>query len=72
MTRRRQHRPRCGDLNTARQLGAVFGVAVAVAVFAAGGFGAAVLVAAAVSGVATALAALTRVDVAPAAVSQPA
>ena len=59
-------------LNTARQLGAVFGVAVAVAVFAAGGFGAAVLVAAAVSGVATALAALTRVDVAPAAVSQPA
>jgi EmrB/QacA subfamily drug resistance transporter len=59
-------------LNTARQIGGVFGVAVAVAVFAAGGFGAAVLVAAAVSGVATALAALTRVDVAPAAVSQPA
>ncbi len=59
-------------LNTARQLGAVFGVAVAVAVFAAGGFAAAVLVAAAVSGAATALAALSRVAVAPAAVSQPA
>jgi EmrB/QacA subfamily drug resistance transporter len=59
-------------LNTSRQLGAVFGVAVAVAVFAAGGFGAAVLIAAAMSAAATALAALTRVDVAPAAVSQPA
>jgi EmrB/QacA subfamily drug resistance transporter len=47
-------------LNTARQLGAVFGVAVAVAVLAAGGFAAAVLVAAAVSAAATALAALTR------------
>ena len=57
-------------LSTARQLGAVFGVAVAVAVYAAGGFGAAVLVAAAVSALATALAALTRVEVAPAAVSQ--
>src|SRR3954469_23864394 len=59
-------------LNTARQLGAVFGGAVAVAVLAARGFGAAVLVAGAVSGVATLLAALTRVEVAPAAVSQPA
>jgi MFS family permease len=59
-------------LNTARQLGAVFGVAVAVAVLAADGFAAAVLVAAAVSAAATVLAALTRVDVEPAAVSQPA
>jgi EmrB/QacA subfamily drug resistance transporter len=57
-------------LNTARQLGAVFGVAVAVTVLAADGFAAAVLVAAIVSAVATVLAALTRVEVAPAAVSQ--
>ncbi len=59
-------------LNTSRQLGAVFGVAVAVAVFGAGGYGAAVLVAGVVATAATAIAALTRVDVAPAAVSQPA
>jgi EmrB/QacA subfamily drug resistance transporter len=59
-------------LSTGRQLGAVFGVAVAVAVLGAGGYGAAVLVAGAVSAVATALAALSRVDLVPAAVSQPA
>jgi EmrB/QacA subfamily drug resistance transporter len=59
-------------LNTSRQLGAVFGVAVAVAVFGAGGYSAAVLVAGAAAAAATAVAALTRVDVAPAALSQPA
>jgi predicted MFS family arabinose efflux permease len=46
-------------LNTSRQLGAVFGVAVAVAVFGAGGFGAAVLVAGVVAAAATAVVALT-------------
>ena len=61
-------------LSTARQLGAVFGVAVAVAVLDAAGFHAAVLAAGTVAVAGTAIAALTRggVELVPAAVSQPA
>jgi len=51
-------------LNTSRQLGAVFGVAVAVAVFGAGGYGAAVLVAGVVATAGTAIAAVIRGELA--------
>jgi EmrB/QacA subfamily drug resistance transporter len=51
-------------LNTSRQLGAVFGVAVAVAVFGAGGYGAAVLVAGVVATAGTAVAAVIRGELA--------
>jgi EmrB/QacA subfamily drug resistance transporter len=57
-------------LATGRQLGAVFGVAVAVAVFGAGGYGTAVLVAGVVAAAGTGIAALARLELVGAEVSQ--